>query len=746
MSAPSANNGHAVATPNGGSANTARASLHASARHDDIPQELRALPQWVAWKTVVRDGKPAKIPINPHTGRKARTNDAATWGTFGQALARACRDRLAGVGFVFTSDDPYFGGDLDKCLDPATGRLHPRASDILATFATYAEVSPSGTGVKFIGGGKLPGDSETQRHKKTYPDGFAVELYDAGRFFALTGHVWGDHPKAVTDCQAVLTDLYDALFGEDIRKAKAAAEVARKAIGATNDDDAEVVRSHEAMIGDDFTRLYRDGDISGCDNDRSRADFRLAKQFIWRVGPDPTRVEGLMRGSALAREKWDRNAGAGVTYLRRTIAKAIARTTKYYTPRPRSPFKLRGTGASPPVGGDGAAEPPAATGGYQFRPITSAEFDAGDYELRWLVKRLLVVGQPLVIGGPTKTLKTNITVDLALSLGLGLPYLGFFDVYRPARVALVSGETGEHPLRETARNVARAKGVRLADADDMVRWDFELPQLGNPSHVAEVSRGLKQFEIEVLILDPAYLCLLSGGTVRAENVFEMGALLRGIAQACRQAGTMLCLLHHSNRRIEKFKPMELSDLAFSGLPEFARQWILLNHREPFKPETGSGRLWLSAGGSAGQGGLWAVDTEEGKPNDNLTGRTWNVTVSPAGDVRLHDAEAKRRTATVGKVRQYQDDETEVLRTLDQKEREAKERHEREGGATDFIWHGLGVASLIAHCPVTKGRIGQAITRLVDQRVIRNIRVNVGIGSGATREVAGVQRIPDEEEV
>jgi putative DNA primase/helicase len=41
-----------------------------------------------------------------------------------------------------------------------------------------------------------------------------------------------------------------------------------------------------------------------------------------------------MRTSALTRQKYDRNAGAGVTYLRRTIAKAIARTTKYYAPRP----------------------------------------------------------------------------------------------------------------------------------------------------------------------------------------------------------------------------------------------------------------------------------------------------------------------------------------------------------------------------------------------------------------------------
>jgi hypothetical protein len=680
---------------------------------------------------VARDGKPTKVPIDPHTGRKARTNDAATWGTFGQALARAQRDRLAGVGFVFTSDDPYFGGDLDSCLNPATGELDPRAADILAKFnATYAELSPSGNGVKFIGRGKLPGDSETQRHKRTYPDGFAVELYDAGRFFALTGRVWADHPRTITDCQAALTELYDALFGEDIRKAKAAAEVAKKAIGATNDDDAEVVRSLEAMIGDDFTRLYRDGDISGSDNDRSKADYKLAKQFIWRVGPDAARVEGLMRGSALVREKWDRNAGAGVTYLRRTIAKAIARTTRYYTPRRRSRFILRATGASPPVGGDGASEPPAA-GGYRFAPITSAAFDAGNYELRWLVKRLLVAGQPFVIGGPQKALKTNLAIDLALSLGTGLPFLGYFDVYRRVRVAFLSGETGEYTLRETARNVCAAKGVRLADAGDMVLWDFDLPQLSRPDHVAELAAGLARAAVGVLFVDPMYLCLLSGGTTRAENLFETGPLLRAIALACRQAGTTLGVLHHANRRIEKFKPMELSDLAYSGIAEWVRQWLLVNHRQPFAPETGSSRLWLSAGGSAGQGGLWTVDVEEGRINDEFGGRTWKVTVNPAGDVRLHDKDEKKRSTTAERVQQHQDDEAEVLRILDEKDKEER---------------GFGVERLIQHATISGNRVKAAITRLVSQEVLRRQEVDVMIGSGATKKAAGVVRTRDKEEI
>ena len=68
---------------------------------------------------------------------------------------------------------------------------------------------------------------------------------------------------------------------------------------------------------------------------------------------------------------------------------------------------------------------------FLFEPIDTATFFANDYRMEWLVKRLLVRGQFGVIGGASKTLKTSLSVDLAISLGSGLPFLGVFDVYKP---------------------------------------------------------------------------------------------------------------------------------------------------------------------------------------------------------------------------------------------------------------------------------------------------------------------------
>src|SRR5262245_13782690 len=94
-------------------------------------EELKTYRQWVAWKQGERDGRPTKLPINPHTGGLAKTNDANTWGAYEQAVERASKDGLAGVGFVLSKEDNLTGYDFDKCRNPVTGKLKPWAKAIL---------------------------------------------------------------------------------------------------------------------------------------------------------------------------------------------------------------------------------------------------------------------------------------------------------------------------------------------------------------------------------------------------------------------------------------------------------------------------------------------------------------------------------------------------------------------------------------------------------------------------------------
>lgn len=148
---------------------------------DKIPQELKERPQWVCWILIPdpkNPGKPKKVPIDPKTGKAASTNNPATWATHDQAVNRYNIGGCKGIGFVFTDNDTYVGIDLDKCRCKETGEILPWAQEIISSFDSYTEVSPSGTGVHIIVKGRLPG-----RGKKIGD----IEIYDKGRYFTVTG-------------------------------------------------------------------------------------------------------------------------------------------------------------------------------------------------------------------------------------------------------------------------------------------------------------------------------------------------------------------------------------------------------------------------------------------------------------------------------------------------------------------------------------------------------------------------------
>jgi hypothetical protein len=276
---------------------------------------------------------------------------------------------------------------------------------------------------------------------------------------------------------------------------------------------------------------------------------------------------------------------------------------------------------------------------------------------------VLVANQPAVIGGPQKVLKTTIALDLALSMAAGYPWLGTFECATPKRVAVLSGESGAFTIQETARRVCAAKGLSLADLGDNLRWQFTLPQFARMEQLEALRAGLERDPVEVVIADPLYLSRLAGsdGAVRAENLYETGPLLLRIAQACLSAGATPALCHHTKRAAGRDgEPLDLTDLAFSGVAEFARQWLLLSRRKDYEPGTGSHQLWLNVGGSVGHGGLWAADVEEGVIDDNFQGRKWEVTVRNRAQSReALSAEVERKHA-----QQVREDGSKVLLALD----------------------------------------------------------------------------------
>ena len=221
---------------------------------------------------------------------------------------------------------------------------------------------------------------------------------------------------------------------------------------------------------------------------------------------------------------------------------------------------------------------------------------------RWLVKQILVAGQPAVIGGPKKAPKTSLVIDLAISLSSGRPFLHRFVTPQPVTVLVLSGESGQAAILDTAQRIGKAKGIALSSCD--VLWGFVLPRLSNDMDLTVLTTALIANNVAVVIIDPLYLCLLSGNAEgrQASNLFDTGPLLLRVAQACLDAGATPILVHHvrkqnQTQKSKRGEPLDLEDLAYSGVGEFVREWLLVSRREPFDSEQGQHKLWLAVGGS-----------------------------------------------------------------------------------------------------------------------------------------------------
>jgi putative DNA primase/helicase len=300
-----------------------------------IPAELRALSQWVAWRYETRGDKRTKTPINAKSNGRlvyAKSNDPETWASLADALEACGRHAdLDGIGFCFAPDDGLTGIDLDHVIDTDTGELKPEAAEILERFSgTYAEVSPSGTGLRLFTFGK-PGRSGKNTGAVKWCE---VYSHPSSRYLTVTGQHWSGSATAVTQQQDALDWLHERFMTASTgsEKQASAQPVDAKARPLNLDDAALLDKARAARNGTDFERLWS-GDTSGQGGDDSAADLALCNLLAFWTGGDAARIDRLFRQSGLFRSKWDSKRGDAGTYGAWTVNKAVAGCREFYGDR-----------------------------------------------------------------------------------------------------------------------------------------------------------------------------------------------------------------------------------------------------------------------------------------------------------------------------------------------------------------------------------------------------------------------------
>ena len=148
---------------------------------DNIPEELKADEAWVCCD----ENKVPLVASRSGAVYVASSTNPDTWRSYKDAYNAWLENEwsFAGVGRVIHATEDLVGVDLDKCLNPETGELTPWAAQIIWRLDSYAEISPSLTGVKVW----LRAPSITRAHVKP-----GLEIYPRGRYFTVTGIALSD--------------------------------------------------------------------------------------------------------------------------------------------------------------------------------------------------------------------------------------------------------------------------------------------------------------------------------------------------------------------------------------------------------------------------------------------------------------------------------------------------------------------------------------------------------------------------
>lgn len=289
--------------------------------YDQIPKELRNLKQWGLFKLkwVPERKKNTKIPFSAIDGNNAKSNDPGTWTTFDEAreALRLNSKDFDGLSFFFANG--YAGIDIDHVeSDIMRYRQGDYEDNIVSEFMnvtrSYTEVSQSGTGIHIIFKGEIPG---SRRRKNN------IEMYDEGRFFALTGKSLGSN-KVIS--KADINVLYDKYLAEK----KVVPIRTSTELEPNNLSEFEIIKQAiNSKSGDNFKALMYGG-WEKLYSSQSEADLALANYLAFWTGRDFGKMDAIFRQSVLYREKWDEKHGK-TTYGVATLNKAINDTNNVFT-------------------------------------------------------------------------------------------------------------------------------------------------------------------------------------------------------------------------------------------------------------------------------------------------------------------------------------------------------------------------------------------------------------------------------
>jgi len=279
---------------------------------------MEAARRWCVWKKVERDGKTTKAPYSAGDGRPvAVTEEVRACSRYDTAVLALKSGKFDGLGFVLGKEDDkaFVGVDIDHCRNPETGEFDDGILETVHGLGSYAEISPSGTGVHIIGYGEKPPGAGSRKGP--------IEIYEKDRYFTVSGqHIDGTPTDICAFNPAEFAAVCEMVTAPPPQGERVAPQPCGRSQSRLTDD--EVIR---LLCTDRSREALFNGDTSAHGGDDSAADIALCNHLAYWTNGDAFQMDRIFRRSGLVREKWKRD-----DYRELTINNALKDTPNGYEP------------------------------------------------------------------------------------------------------------------------------------------------------------------------------------------------------------------------------------------------------------------------------------------------------------------------------------------------------------------------------------------------------------------------------
>lgn len=498
---------------------------------------------WVTWKWVLKDGKWTKPPFRANGSVHASSTAPDTWCTYDEAVAAVGAGKADGIGIAIRGlDGKEIIFDIDDCRDPETGKIAAWAQEIIDEAASYAEVTPSGTGVRVLGFGEA-GNLHRRFNGVDGIDG-GLEIYTAGqaRYITVTG-------LQVPNCWGMVSDIGKLASTLAENKGRMRPEQPDLTVATAKPIDpapeykpskiyTASVLNLRASPDDELDRLICDGVPEGQRSEQFHHAVGLARRLNWT----PESLEKAMRAhpNGIARK-----------YLapHDRLAAEISRCWGKVDPPVVSAQDWASASTAPisaPI--SETAEQPLST------VAISSPWDepAEDIPAReWIIRGLLIRRHISILVAPGGSGKSLLSAQWAIALSLGMPWGGWTPV-EAEKVMLINAEDDGDEMRRRIHAACKIMGVnpraltgRLFLADDprsivVAKTTKEKIVAATPLADAIV-QTIQEQGIGVVVVDP-FAETFEGDENSNSEVKWAAAIWRGVA---RQCSCSVMLVHHT---------------------------------------------------------------------------------------------------------------------------------------------------------------------------------------------------------